>query len=69
METEKVSPALVHMLNDDNNLVYVAVLEKRIFDQIPFPEHRGALLSKPVMLADGRGVIFQYVEEGNADAD
>lgn len=63
-----LSPGLIHLLNDDKGLVYVVVLEKDVFDRIPFPLHEGEVLSRPVMLPDGRGIIFQYVESGGEGA-
>ena len=61
MNINEMSPTRVHLL-DDKNLVYVIVDEKDIFDKLPFPTHYGEKWQKNVMLPDGRGVIFEYVE-------
>ena len=61
MNINEMSPARVHLL-DDKDLVYVVVQEKVIFDKLPFSTHNGEIWEKAVMMPDGRGVIFQYVE-------
>ena len=61
MNINEMSPARVHLLSD-KDLVYVIVDVKDIFNKLPFPTHNGEFWQKSVMLPDGKGVIFEYVE-------
>jgi hypothetical protein len=51
----------------DNNLVYVAIDDRAVFDDIALPVSEGECLSRTLEQAGGVWVIFQYWGDRSSD--